>query len=134
MDNNFLTKFENNLSISETLYERIMKIIKIKNMTMEDFYSETNLNRNILSDIKENRTRPTLRIVITICIGLGLEPNESYEFIRLAGYNLVSTIYLDYVYIELLNCYYEFGIAECNKRLKELGVHEKYYLGSQTRK
>lgn len=134
MDNNFLTKFENNLSISETLYERIMKIIKIKDMTMEDFYSETDLNRNILSDIKKNKSRPRLRTVITICIGLGLEPNESYEFIRLAGYNLVNTIYLDYAYIELLNCYYEFGIAECNKRLKELGVEEKHYLGSQTRK
>lgn len=92
MDNNFLINFENHLSISETLYERIMKIIKIKDMTMEEFYSETDLNRNIISDIKKNKSRPQLRTVITICIGLGLEPNESYELIRLAGYVLTRVI------------------------------------------
>lgn len=134
MDNNFLTKFENNLSVSETLYERIMKIIKINDMTMEDFYSETDLNRNILSDIKKNKSRPQLRTVITICIGLSLEPFEALDLIHLSGYHLTNTIYIDRIYSELITHYNDFGIIECNKRLKELGIEEKYYLGSQTRK
>lgn len=91
MDIDFLTGFEKQLSISETLHQRIEKIIKIKGMSMEDFYTCTNLNRTIMYDIRKNKTRPQLRIVITICIGLELETAQSLELIRLAGYALSKT-------------------------------------------
>ncbi len=74
MDNSFRQEFEKQLSISETLYQKIIKLIKIKGMSMEDFYTNTELNRTILSDIKKNKSRPQLRTVITICIGLQLVP------------------------------------------------------------
>ncbi len=134
MDNSFRQEFEKQLSISETLYQKIIKLIKIKNMSMEDFYTNTELNRTILSDIKKNKSRPQLRTVITICIGLQLEPLQSLELIQSAGYALSNTLYIDRAYTDIITYYSEFGISACNDRLKELGIEEKHYLGSQTRK
>ena len=41
MDNSFKQEFEKQLSISKTLYQEIMDIIDIKNMSMEEFYTNT---------------------------------------------------------------------------------------------
>ena len=130
----FLLEFEKQLSISETLYQRIMKIVHVRGISMEDFYTETGLNRTILSDIKKNNSRSQLRIVITICIGLRLETRQAFDLIRLAGYALSDTIYLDCVYAELISHYNDCGIEGCNERLAELGIDKKYFLGSQQRK
>lgn len=133
MDNSFRQEFEKQLSISGTLYQRIKKIMEIKNISIEDFYDSTKLNRTVLYDIKKNK-KPQLRTVVTICIGLELGTVQSLELIRLAGYSLSNTFYLDYVYFDLINHYNDYGIEECNKRLKELGIEKKYYLGSIQRK
>ena len=85
-------------------------------------------------DIRQNKSRATLRTVITICIGLHLKPYESFKLIEIAGYSLNRSLYLDFVYLDLLCHYYEFEISECNKRLEEAGIEEKYYLGSRERK
>lgn len=134
MDNNFKQEFEKQLSISKTLYQETMDIIKIKKMSMDEFYTNTELNRTILSDIKKNKSRPQLRTVISICVGLQLEPMQASDFIKSSGYNLSSTLYIDCVYADIITHYSEFGISACNDRLKELGIEEKYYLGSQIRK
>lgn len=133
MDNDFLAEFEKQLSVSETLYQRINKIMEVKNISTKDFYANTKLNRTVLYDIKKNK-RSQLRIVITICIGLELETSQSLELIRLAGYSLSNTFYLDCVYFDLISHYNDCGIEECNKRLAELGVEKKYFLGSLQRK
>ncbi len=134
MDNSFRQEFEKQLSISETLYQKIIKLIKIKNMSMEDFYTNTELNRTILSDIKKNKSRPQLRTVISICVGLQLKPLQASDLIKSAGYSLSDTLYIDCAYTDIITYYSEFGISACNDRLKELGIEEKHYLGSQTRK
>lgn len=134
MDNNFKQEFEKQLSTSKTLYQKIMEIIDIKNMSMEDFYTNTELNRMILSDIKKNKSRPQLRTVISICVGLQLKPLQASDLIKSAGYSLSDTLYIDCVYTDIITYYSEFGISVCNDRLKELGIEEKYYLGSQIRK
>ena len=102
-------------------------------MTKYDFYLETELDRSIINNIKNN-SKPELRTVIAICIGLKLDPRTSFELIQLAGHHLRSTVYYEYAYLDLLQNYNKKSIAECNKRLKELEVEKKYYLGSQQRK
>ena len=133
MDNRFFQAYQDKLSINETLYERIKKIMKEKNISEEEFYTNTALNRNIMYDIKKNKSRPTLRTVITICIGLNLEPDESLELIRIAGYTLSKTLFIDCAYTEIIFHYYDTDIFECNGVLKKLGVNEKYHLGSRQR-
>ena len=59
---------------------------------------------------------------------------RALDFIKSAGYNLSSTLYIDCVYADIITHYSEFGISACNDRLKELGIEKKYYLGSQPRK
>ena len=133
MDNIFLKAYKIKLSVNETLYQRIKRFMKVKNISEEEFYIRANINRNVMYDIKQNKSRPTFRMVITICIGLNLEPDESLELIRLAGYTLSNTLYVDCAYMDLICHYYEYDIYVCNDRLKELGVDEKYHLGSQER-
>ena len=134
MDNALYQEYINQLSSNESLYQMIESFKKSKNISDEEFYMNTELNRNIMYDIRQNKSRPTLRIVVTICIGLHLKPYESFKLIEAAGYSLNGSQYLDFVYLDLICYYYEFEIAECNKRLEEAGIEEKYYLGSRERK
>ncbi len=132
MDKSFLDKYNEHLSKSETLYEKIMKLINEKNLSMNDFYDETCLNRNVIFDIKRNPSRrPQLRTIVTICIGLSLEPDESLELIEFSGYKLSRTRLVDFAYLDLIFNYYEYDIYDCNDRLNEIGIEEKYYLGSR---
>lgn len=133
MDNTLYQEYMRQLSSRENLYQLIKRFKETKNISNEEFYMETELNRNVMCDIKKNKSRPSLRIVITICIGLHLEPYESLELIETAGYSLNRSQYLDFAYLDLIYHYYEFNIYECNKRLKEVGIEEKYYLGSRER-
>ena len=69
MDKDFLDQYNKFLSRSETLYEKIVKIIKEKKMPMDEFYNATELNRNIMYDMKRNPSRrPQLRTIVTICV------------------------------------------------------------------
>lgn len=133
MDSEFFREYQNKLSIDETLYAKIKKIMKAKRISEEKFYDNTLLNRNVMYDIKQNKSRPQLRTVITICIGLGLEPYESLELIRTAGYSLSKSLFLDCAYMEIIFNYYDNDIIECNEILEKLGVDEKYHLGSRQR-
>ena len=74
----------------------IEKFKESKNMSDEEFYTNTELDRNIMYDIRQNKSTPSLRIVITICIGLHLKPYESSKLIETAGYSLNRSLYLDY--------------------------------------
>lgn len=135
MDNRFSKENDEILSLNETLYKRIKKIMKVKGISEEEFYDNTLLNRNIMYDIKRNKSRPQLRTVITICIGLGLEPDESLELIRIAGYALSKTLFIDRAYMQIIFHHYNNAdIFECNDVLKELGVEERYHLGSRERR
>ncbi|MBR4720715.1 MAG: hypothetical protein IK057_03010 [Clostridia bacterium] len=107
--------------------------MKEKRISEEKFYDNTLLNRNVMYDIKQNKSRPQLRTVITICIGLNLEPYESLELIRTAGYTLSKSLFLDCAYMEIIFNYYDNDIIECNEILEKLGVDEKYHLGSRQR-
>ncbi len=132
MDKDFLDQYNKFLSRSETLYEKIVKIIKEKKMPMDEFYNATELNRNIIYDMKRNPSRrPQLRTIVTICVGLCLEPIESMELIEFSGYKLSKSRIVDYAYCDILHNFYEFGVEECNNRLEEIGIEEKYYLGSR---
>lgn len=133
MDSEFFREYQNKLSIDETLYAKIKKIMKEKKISEEKFYDNTLLNRNVMYDIKQNKSRPQLRTVITICIGLNLEPYESLELIRTAGYTLSKSLFLDCAYMEIIFNYYDNDIIECNEILEKLGVDEKYHLGSRQR-
>ena len=134
MGNALYQEYKGQLSSSKNLYQMIEKFKETKNMSDEEFYINTELNRNIICDIKKNKSRPALRTVITICIGLHLKPYESFKLIETAGYSLNSSQYLDFAYLDLICHYYEFEISECNKRLEEAEIEEKYYLGSRERK
>ena len=133
MDNIFSELYQYKLSVNETLYQRIKKIMEVKNISEEEFYTRTTLNRNIMYDIKQNKSRPQLRTVITICIGLNSEPDESLELIKIAGYTMSNTLLVDCAYMELICHYNETDIFQCNEMLKEMGIEEKYHLGSRER-
>lgn len=123
---------EKSLSQSSTLYKAIKKIIDKKNLTMEEFYNRTLLDRSILARIKKGKSRTQLRIIVTICIGLNLLPMQSYELIRLAGYHLCEEYDGDYMF--LLHFHYMSDIYTCNEELRKRNVPEKDFLGTHERK
>lgn len=99
---------------------------------MKEFYERTLLDRSVLTRIKKGKSRTTLRIVVTICIGLNLTPIASSELLHRAGYHLSEEYDEDYIF--LINNHYKSDIYECNEILKKRGVSEDDFLGSLERK
>lgn len=134
----FLTReaFENSfseLSTHETFNERISRILKRKHYNSERFCNDTELNQNIYSCLKKIDYKPSLRIVVSICIGLQLDVFETEDLLRLAGYVLVRTRKLDYAYSELLKESNTLTIEECNIILTNWGFKKSELLGSQSK-
>ncbi len=122
-------------SIDITLYGMILRILESKHLTKHDFLDLTQLDRQILYRIEKGLSaRLQLRTVITICIGLSLEPTQSICLLQKAGYFLTEELPVDQAYLKLINHYYLSDIEECNGILKRLGIPRKYFLGSLDRR
>lgn len=124
-------KLYNKLSTQETFKQKMEKILKDRHYNATSFCNATELNRNIYSNIKKEEYKPSLRIVVSICVGLKLNVFDAEYLLQLAGYVLVRTKKLDFAYSILLENSREWDITECNNKLKEWGFKENDFLGSQ---
>ncbi|MCI8980543.1 MAG: hypothetical protein HFE52_07750, partial [Clostridia bacterium] len=95
------------------------KILKDRHYNVKTFCNDTELNENIYSNLKKEEYIPSLRIVMSICIGLRLDKFESDDLLRLAGYVFVRTKKLDFAYSILLERSRYFSKEEIKNILKE---------------
>ncbi len=102
----------NTLSTQETFKQKMENILKNKHYNAASFCNATELNRNIYSNIKKEEYKPSLRIVVSICVGLKLNVFDAEYLLQLAGYVLVRTKKLDFAYSILLENSREWDITE----------------------
>jgi len=130
---NIKRDFNKSLSENKTFGEMIRKIMADKNWDSADFECETDLSKKIYSDIKKSDYKPTMRIVISICIGLKLDILKTQELLNCAGLCFAPTDKVHYAYLKLITRFEYLNIEDCNKVLKKLGIEKKYLLGSLSR-
>lgn len=125
-------QFENDyadVADSESFCQFITKKLEKENYDTKRFKYRTGLNENVFSQLKKESYNPSLKIVVSICIGLRLKYDVAVRVINLAGYSLRIYRKLDYAYSEFLR-EKNITIKECNKKLKEFGFSEQVFLGS----
>lgn len=86
------------------------------------------ISKTVASDIKTQRSRPTRKSIVSLCIYCGLEPQYSEIVIAAAGYHLSLSYAVDEAYYKLIHEHYKGGIKAANKKLKEWGISSKDYL------
>ena len=128
----FDRSFEMSLTDKVTFSKRVIEIMEQKHWYTSTFEEKTELTRNIYSDIKSPDYMPTMRIVISICVGLELDIFTTTELLRLSGLVLVPTNRVHYAYNYIIEKCRGMSIRECNEFLEGLEIEETHYLGSHS--
>ena len=96
--------------------------MKRKGMTIEELEARTGIGARKISDLRnDENARPVLRTVVTLCIGLQLEPELSEDFLRKSGAN-VKLVVEDTMYKIMLRSMYRSTVEECNAFLTAEGL------------
>ena len=109
-------------------------LMKQKKWGVLQFCILTELNETMFSRVKKENYMPTLRIFISLCIGLRLPMYAVNQLLRCKEVKISprDKYYTEYFFV--LENYKSRGIDGCNEVLKTLGVENKYLLGSHARK
>ncbi|GAB2022110.1 hypothetical protein RyT2_11840 [Pseudolactococcus yaeyamensis] len=103
----------------QTSYGKALKYLMMwKKMTVEELAEQTLLAPETISRMRNrNVSKPNLKSVVAICVGLELPSHLSHKLIELAGHTLRLTL-IDHQFYELiLNSCTEESIYYCNKIL-----------------
>lgn len=115
-----------------TLNEVIKGFMEIKGIDWCDFWLDSGLNNNLVSELKNKNkvVRRTPRILISICAGLRLTPRECDLLLHAGGVVLIDSGE-EQIYQKLIDSgLTEYGYEECNKYLLEdLNASKKMLLG-----
>ena len=80
----------------KTFQERLLDMIKEKDMSNPEFYNAALIDRKLFSAIKRNPDyRPKKETAVACCFGLGLNLKEAEKLIEAAGYSLSLSILWD---------------------------------------
>lgn len=135
LEKEFQRDYANSTKYNKSFRELITEILEGES-DMSFFY-KTGLSPNMLYRIKkrvDQQDPPQRNTLISICIGYKLDILMTQALLYSLGLGFCHTNLRDYAYSFLLTRCRGKSVEECNEILKELGVAEKYYLGSFARK
>lgn len=99
-----------------------------------EFVEHTELQRNFYYLIKrKSKVTYNKRTVVTLAIAFRLTYLEAELLLRSAGHCLNSQSEIDMAYFQLWESGFCPSVLECNDQLNDLGIDEKYWLGSVPR-
>ena len=96
--------------------------MKRRAITIEELEARTGISARKISDLRnDENARPVLRTVVTLCIGLQLEPELSDDLIRKSGAS-AKLVVEDTMYRIMLRSMYRSTVEECNAFLTAEGL------------
>lgn len=104
-----------------TFPEALKACIEWSEMTQEAICDNSRVDSRTLRRLKKGESEPKIQTIISLCIGMRLHPEISFELIKTAGYNF-RPIEQDFAYKFILNSCYSLGIEECNKKLLQMNI------------
>lgn len=127
----FLRQVSSNQSSTMTLYKLIKFFQNNKNISDEEFFQNSGLNKAVLENLKNN-VRTSISKLMSICIGLKLSASDATTLLARTGYILVETRREECAYRIILENseFFNWDMEKCNEFLKRLKIPKRYLLGS----
>ncbi|GAA6397058.1 hypothetical protein [Solibaculum mannosilyticum] len=133
LHNEFLNRYELSVSANPAFHEVVEQIFKAKHVNATTFMKLTSLDPMFYTRLTRANEQFSLRIIVTLCVGLGLGTGILERLLSLMSHSLSPRKRLDCLYRFVVEHSDEMSIQECNDFLKSEGVKSKDLLGSQTR-
>lgn len=121
-------------AVQKPFGEAILEVMRIKGLDgPSDFEKYTGLNKNIYYTMQNKDSNIELNLVISICVGFGLDTVSTRLLLESAGlgFNMNNRLHRAYLYI--IENYKNTDIETCNEILEYLDVPKTKRLGSYER-
>ena len=116
---------------NEPFHVKMEKIFKLKKINVAVFSERTELHRNYYTKFTKEGYIPRMSTFISMCMGLNLDLPAVESLLASLSLGFDKTSRLDCAYMFLLTHYQGLCINDCNRILRDLGIHEyKYLLGT----
>lgn len=84
------------------VYILIENYMKLYDLTSNDLKERSGISRQVLDNIKKNKTNPSKETMMRLCIGLGLTKDQAILLMQTAGYCFVNTSFIDRIVLTCL--------------------------------
>lgn len=131
----FERDFANSTKYNKSFSEMIGEVLEGE--TYKSFGDKTKLSENQLYRLRkrvDEKDPPQRNTLISVCIAYDLDLMMTQALLHSLGLDFNRFNKRDYAYTFLLTRCRGKSIDECNEILKELGIEEKYWLGTYARK
>lgn len=131
----FERDFANSTKYNKSFSEIVGEVLEGE--TYMSFAEKTKLCENQLYRLRkrvDEKDPPQRNTLISVCVAYELDLMMAQALLHSLGLDFNRFNKRDYAYTFLLTGCRGKGIDECNEILKELGIEEKYWLGSYARK
>lgn len=131
----FERDFANSTKYNKSFSEMIGEVLEGE--TYMSFAEKTKLSENQLYRLRkrvDEKDPPQRNTLISVCIAYDLDLMMTQALLHSLGLDFNRFNKRDYAYTFLLTRCRGKSIDECNEILKELGIEEKYWLGTYARK
>ncbi len=131
----FERDYANSTKYNKSFTEMIGEILEGE--TYMSFGNKTKLNANQLYRLRkrvDEKDPPQRNTLMSVCVAYDLDLMMTQALLHSLGLDFNRFNKRDYAYTFLLTRCRGKSIDECNEILKELGIEEKYWLGTYARK
>lgn len=131
----FERDYANSTKYNKSFSEMIGEILEGE--TYMSFADKTKLNVNQLYRLRkrvDEKDPPQRNTLMSVCVAYDLDLMMTQALLHSLGLDFNRFNKRDYAYTFLLTRCRGKSIDECNEILKELGIEEKYWLGTYARK
>lgn len=131
----FERDYANSTKYNKSFSEMIGEILEGE--TYMSFGNKTKLNVNQLYRLRkrvDEKDPPQRNTLMSVCVAYDLDLMMTQALLHSLGLDFNRFNKRDYAYTFLLTRCRGKSIDECNEILKELGIEEKYWLGTYARK
>lgn len=135
LEREFLKDYETSTKYNKPFSELIGEILEGE--TYMTFAEKTHLSENMLYRLKkqvDEKDPPQRNTLVSVCVGYNLDLMMTQALLYSLGLGFNRFSKRDYAYTFLLTRCRGKNIDECNEILKELGIEERYWLGSYAKK
>ncbi len=131
----FLKDYENSTRYNKPFSALISDVLE--NETYKSFADKTGLSENMLYRLKkqvDEKDPPQRNTLITVCIAYKLDLMMAQALLYSLGLGFNRFNKRDYAYTFLLTQCRDRSIDQCNEILGQLGIEQKYWLGTYCRR
>lgn len=137
--NNLKEEFDKNFELDKEInktYVEVMEVVKKTHKpTLQKFIDETGLGKGTFYNLTNGYKKPLMTSLVAFAVVFKINLKNVEDLLRAWGLGFEPGNKVHHAYSQLIEKFSGKTMAECNEFLKEVGIHEKYWLndGRETR-